>query len=75
MALLDQVLNEIVADKRMRPDRKRQEIRATAKALGPLVPKARLREAEEAVRREADEIRRVTKDPPLEPRPTNGEAK
>lgn len=69
VALLDRVMDEIIADQRMAPERKRQELRATAKALGPLVPKARLREAEEAVRGERDEMEQVTKDPPLEARP------
>lgn len=49
-----------------------KELRAIARAMGALVPKARLRRAELVVRGEAAEIAASGKDAPMEPVPPDG---
>lgn len=66
-AVLDNVLASDMHDRE-----KRQELRATAKVAGPLIPKADLMRAERLIRGERAEAETVTKDPQLEPRKKKG---
>lgn len=54
--LLGAAMQEVATDERMGKKARRQELRATARAMVALLPKARLHKAERALREEADTI-------------------
>lgn len=61
-------LRQIATDKRLTDRERRQEIRATTKAMAPLVSRVRLRQAERLVRGELDREKNAV-DPQMEPAP------
>jgi hypothetical protein len=61
-------LREIMRDKKLSPEKRRAEIRTISRTMNALLPKARLRRAEAAVRGEAAAIERKV-DPLTEPVP------